>query len=481
MKKMLAAVLCCTLLLLCIPAWGAAADLPLRVVVNGDKVSFPEKAAEAFREADGTVYVTTDFLQKYLSVTVTQTEDTYIIKDTTRTVKLIAGESYYEMNGKRQELTAPSIKRPPYLFVPLQTFWQAFGQKYEWDAAVETSYLTFEKATESEAPAVPKTPEPSVAPADAAKWDSKYAEANGNMANWGNAASDGKYHYYVKAENNNTDTLFRYDTQTRKTKKLLNTKSIYNLMFVDDWIYYLGTTNYRNDAYDIYKIKKDGTNKSKVTNMTNLTRFMYIDNGWIYFSYWNKDNNLYKMKLNGTSLTRLSSQPGVSRINIWGDWVFFEGERQLFKVNKDGKNEKLISPAERYFITAGGKIYLGGFDGDLSKVSTDGTSFEQSFLVAEDAYGMPDITAVNMRGEYIYYYEKDDNRIIRVNRNGTGKSSFVTLLTDYSVNTINIAGNWMYYDAVLANGPGGRITQRNLYRIELKSGNKPELIYSIRV
>ncbi|MBT2289011.1 DUF5050 domain-containing protein [Paenibacillus albidus] len=114
-----------------------------------------------------------------------------------------------------------------------------------------------------------------------------------------------------------------FDPQTRKTKKLLNTKSIYNLMFVDDWIYYLGTTNYRNDAYEIYKIKKDGTNKSKVTNMTNLTRFMYIDNGWIYFSYWNKDNNLYKMKLNGTSLTRLSSQPEVSRINIWGDWVFF--------------------------------------------------------------------------------------------------------------------------------------------------------------
>ncbi|MBT2289012.1 DUF5050 domain-containing protein [Paenibacillus albidus] len=128
-------------------------------------------------------------------------------------------------------------------------------------------------------------------------------------------------------------------------------------------------------------------------------------------------------------------------------------------MTKDGKNEKLISPAERYFITAGGKIYLGGFDGDLSKVSTDGTSFEQSFVVAEDAYRMPDITAVNMRGEYIYYYEKDDNRIRRVNRNGTGKSSFVTLPTDYSVNTINIAGNWMYYDAGQRSGRQNHQTQ----------------------
>lgn len=327
----------------------------------------------------------------------------------------------------------------------------------------------------------------SAAPLDAAavkKLDNKYAQINGNLANWGNVASDGKSHFYIKNEKDYSTTLYRYDPSTKKTKKLLNSENIYNLIPVGDWIYFLDMRSpSKNHHYEIYKIKKDGTGWSRIGNLKDFTRFMHIDGGWIYFGYC-KDNGeplsteLYKMKLDGSSMTRLSKQRDVAWLQIWGDWVFFESEKHLYRISKDGTNEQQLAPSARSYIVANQKAYIGGFQGELNKVSIDGTKLEEKFYQATDPYGTQDIISFNMHGGSIYFYEQFDTHIRKISIDGKNPKPVVQLPKNFEADSLYIADNWLYYEATFSEH-GDRINKRSLYRMPLNGGAKPEQVYTV--
>ncbi|MFP3499406.1 DUF5050 domain-containing protein, partial [Pseudomonas sp. SIMBA_059] len=54
----------------------------------------------------------------------------------------------------------------------------------------------------------------------------------------------------------------------------------------------------------IYKINVDGTGKQKISN--ERANELVVYNGWIYFSNYSRGGYLYKMKTDGTQLTKIT-------------------------------------------------------------------------------------------------------------------------------------------------------------------------------
>lgn len=66
--------------------------------------------------------------------------------------------------------------------------------------------------------------------------------------------------------------------------------------------------------------------------------FATIKGEWIYFNY---NRELYKIKTNGSFLTKISSDDARS-INVVGDWIFYLVDRTIYRVDIYGENKSEI-------------------------------------------------------------------------------------------------------------------------------------------
>jgi len=179
-----------------------------------------------------------------------------------------------------------------------------------------------------------------------------------------------------------------------------------------------------------------------------------IQGDWIYFSNFADWKRLYKMKTDGSGLTKLSDEPFVFGINAVGDWLYYYSlsydDRRIRKMKIDGTEEivlgedKVRGLAVRgdwiYYVNLSDKVKHGSYEhGTLYKMKTDGTQKTklsplgaQNFLVDAD---------------WIYYDGIDNtgnNKLWRVKTDGTEHQ----LLFDRVPYTLNIAGQKM--------GPAGQ-------------------------
>jgi hypothetical protein len=122
----------------------------------------------------------------------------------------------------------------------------------------------------------------------------------------------------------------------------INEDYSYRLNVLKDWIYYQNP----NDNYNIYKIKLDGTEKTKLTNYTqndgNVYNFIATYQGIFYSVH---DSNftgsdavgLYKIMSDGSNVKRLTDSY-VRFINSINNWIYFDGENNRYRMMTDGTN-----------------------------------------------------------------------------------------------------------------------------------------------
>jgi len=143
----------------------------------------------------------------------------------------------------------------------------------------------------------------------------KLGNTAANIRQWGIVAedNDGTIFYVEQNRLQRQDKLYRMDANGGNKKLLLTSEIIYGLNLVGDWIYFLkdfGDKNF-HQSYAIYKIKKDGTNLTKITNKANEeARYMLVVDDWIYFDDWNNDNHtrtLKRINLDGSNETMISN------------------------------------------------------------------------------------------------------------------------------------------------------------------------------
>jgi hypothetical protein len=266
----------------------------------------------------------------------------------------------------------------------------------------------------------------------------------GNINNFGLAAIQGEWIYYSNQGDNGSLYKMKIDG-TEKTK--LNNSAIRYINVVGDWIYYSCSGRDDNDEYildengnrknAIYKIRTDGKRKTEL--LRGSYRDITVAGDWVFFL---AEKDLYKMRVDGKRKTLIISDINIfPYINIVGDWIYYitddvSGHGYIWKIRIDGTENTRVNNVISNCINIVDDwiYYVNRFDNDyIYKIRTDGTdntqiNDDESFSVIVD-------------GEWIYYIQYESMFIYRIRTDGTER----TQLNNEKSFFVSVVGDWIYY------------------------------------
>lgn len=191
---------------------------------------------------------------------------------------------------------------------------------------------------------------------------------------------------------------------------------------------------------------------------------------WIYFE--SVDYKLYKVRFDGTGLTKLTDTAGASQVNVRGDWIYFTGGGALRKIRINGTDETILAYGAFSFMqVADDWIYYTdmwqkgiGVAFPLYKMSLDGSvKTRLSDLGSQE---------VNVVGDDIYFYTGD---YLRTTVNG---GEAVDLKVPHPGIQLIVQDGQMYY--WYPHWSGGNEAGGTFYR-NLLDGSKEEVIFDTGV
>jgi tetratricopeptide (TPR) repeat protein len=177
-------------------------------------------------------------------------------------------------------------------------------------------------------------------------------------------------------------------------KRIMGGARTYSFSVNGEWIYYADFT----DGQSLYKVKIDGTMKTKI--LSDDVGTLNVVGDWIYYSSniggdAGLATNLNKVKTDGSSRTVLSDQEWTYEINVVDDWIYFSdylqetmesyGKWTLYRMKTDGKGKTKLSDDNIINVNiAGDWIYytirndtaVDYIDPVLYRMRTDGTMKE---------------------------------------------------------------------------------------------------------
>jgi len=141
MKKLaLILVLVCTFVTLFSIA-PSALELPLRVVINGTKLEFPD--AQPFIDANGRTQTPARFIGEALGANVTWdgVQKKAVFESDGNTLVLYIGKREYDVNDTKKQMDTEALLIDGRTFVPARYVAEALGATVEWDASIRTVYI----------------------------------------------------------------------------------------------------------------------------------------------------------------------------------------------------------------------------------------------------------------------------------------------------------------------------------------------------
>ncbi|NLW27906.1 copper amine oxidase N-terminal domain-containing protein, partial [Acetivibrio saccincola] len=117
------------------------AQLPLRVVVNGNRVNFPD--AEPFIDDNGRTQVPVRFVSEALGAEVSWegSTKTVTISQRDKEIKIVIGKKDYTINGEKSLMDTEALLKEDRTFVPIRFVSEGLGARVDWDPAVRTVYI----------------------------------------------------------------------------------------------------------------------------------------------------------------------------------------------------------------------------------------------------------------------------------------------------------------------------------------------------
>lgn len=264
----------------------------------------------------------------------------------------------------------------------------------------------------------------------------------GNIVNGGYAAFSNNEIYFIKDET--SGDLYKANSDWTRSYKIASSIYPQCINIVDDWIYY---SNKREGG--IYKIKTDGTGKSKITE--DKTESMNVVGEWIFYRNdsegdYKSNGRLYKIKTDGSEKIKVIDEmtSNISVVNnkiYYLSWVLKENMyvKNLCTINIDGTSQNEILDNCRSFIYGDDNIYYIGYDEKLYKLDIKNNS---KSLIMDDR-----VKEFNIDNKWIYYVKNDGlEEMYKIGVNGGGD----ILLSSDRTAGIHIVGDWLFYDSVKA-------------------------------
>jgi hypothetical protein len=520
-------------------------DMPSIIVNNTTMVRAKSIFADSAIDAD--------YVYDSTKKTVTLTKGSIVLK-------MSMGSSNAYVNGVRKTLSTPPMvvknidTGKSYVMVPGSFTASSLGYNYTWNKESSTSVITTGKSTPTPAPTpLEQTPYGNTAGniyndglvAYRNGWLYTYAQSDEGLirsrldgsqktslniyyANNINVTNDAIY--YLHTLGDNSGKLYRTDLNGKNSKLISSSEVMRSFIIYENYIYYINF----NDNDRIYRMKPDGTGKLKLTSDTECTslsvtedyviyntprygmvrmdkdgtdRKLLREHGRnvlpiednIYFINTGDRSYIYKMKLDGTGLTKLAEN-GTLNFNIVGNTIYYsntDDNNKFYAITTDGKARRKISSEKVRNLSAAGDYLFYLLDSNSSDnvfkklknvalkeenntqdeagntagnilneafTAYDGTNIYQtswelyrmsedgSNKIKYDAYYLHEevfngIHGVNVVGDYVYYTWSSfpfpmSNGIFKVRKDGSAEPELLSTRQAYFM---TVVGNWIYY------------------------------------
>ena len=140
--KRIAKILTIVLIVTCLLSLPTSAvELPIRVVVNGTKINFPD--AEPFIDENSRTQVPIRFVGEALGADVSWDGNTKKVTITLNGKKVVLqiGNKNYEVNGQQKQMDTVALLKESRTFVPVRFVSEALGATVKWNANIRTVYI----------------------------------------------------------------------------------------------------------------------------------------------------------------------------------------------------------------------------------------------------------------------------------------------------------------------------------------------------
>lgn len=206
-----------------------------------------------------------------------------------------------------------------------------------------------------------------------------------------------------------------------------------------DWIYYCqydptATYPMAPDDSAIYKMKSDGTSKSRLVTVN--ARSLNIEGEWLYYIN-STDYKIYAIKTDGSGKHLVSNIEVLNNMIIVGDWIYVNPySGGILKISFDGSQYTYLWADSREFVSLGGVIYYNR-PGDNDSIWSEDSNSNNMKLNDEPSYN------VNVYRDRVYYNDAQGN-ICSISTSGGDKK---TIVSD-KVQSMIIDEGWIYYDNI---------------------------------
>lgn len=168
---------------------------------------------------------------------------------------------------------------------------------------------------------------------------------------WSIYVAGGDWIYYTNSSEDNCIYMIGMDGKERT--KITNASS-YNFCVSEGWIYYVTGETETVNYPQIYKIKRDGTEKTHLKNGEPYELFsdFAVLGDYIYYDTYNSDDILYRIRTDGTKLTRISTEgEHINSLNVSKNDILFNStfyNLNICKMNLESKKETIIDKPPVY-------------------------------------------------------------------------------------------------------------------------------------
>ena len=188
---------------------------------------------------------------------------------------------------------------------------------------------------------------------------------------------------------------------------------------------------------------------------------MTSQGSWVYFALPQDENNIYKMRVDGTGLQKITDARGNS-INVVGDWIYYqnlsdEGKPYRIRTDGTGKEGPLVNNSGTMVVSNNWIYYLNG---GIYKTRPD-TGETISLVEGQNA-------AMSVYDGWIYYCTGgNNNEFYRISTDGGEPQKLLNGWMQH----YDMSDGWIYYqinsngDSVWRMRPDGN-EQTEVYRSE---------------
>ena len=255
--------------------------------------------------------------------------------------------------------------------------------------------------------------------------------------------------------------IYRVKLDGTKKEKVCDDKSNF-LNVLGDWVFYVN----ESEENRIYKIKLDGSERIKINDIGS-TRINVIGE-WVYYCKLENENDengenfyspfgeIYKVKVDGTENSKIS-EVKASFLNVIDDWIYYSDVNDgvsLFRMKINGSEVSKIVDGNCYYINVSkDSIFFSDMSSGLYKVDLDGTNKRS---IGENGRYMN----INLAGEWLYLklWSGDENGFYRIKNDGTGK----TKVSNTAEDIVDIEIGWSFETATKADVNGTEVPTTNI-------------------